>query len=124
MPKLEIILILIVSFFLFIIFLLKTRKFLIQRRKQKKAKDRLLIFQNLIDDAQNKNKKAMYNLSNCYLKGEGTEINYTAAFYWAYKAESTGYKKALKLRNLIEKKITIDQKAAAVLRIENELINN
>ena len=124
MSQLIINLIIITTVFLIIIFVLRIIKYLIKKKKQKIINEKIIIFQNNIDKANSNNKRAMYFLSNNYLNGEETEVNYIAAFYWAYKAESLGYKKATKLRKLIENKITVEQKAAAILKIENELIKS
>lgn len=51
-------------------------------------------FGKKLDKALQGDKRAMYNIGNMYLKGQGTDVNPKEAFGWFLKAANAGHKKS------------------------------
>ncbi|GMR07313.1 MAG: hypothetical protein BMS9Abin26_0316 [Gammaproteobacteria bacterium] len=51
-------------------------------------------FGKKLDKALQGNKRAMYEIGNMYMKGQGTDVNLTEAFGWFLKAANAGHKKS------------------------------
>ena len=79
------------------------------------------IFPYLLREAKKQtNMNAMYELSNCYYKGIGTQKNYVEAIYWIFKSETLGHADAPNLRKEIEEVASELQRAVAVKRLNEE----
>ena len=63
----------------------------IERNKEESEKYYKLAFNRYLEGAESGDPESMYNLSNCYSCGWGTEYNSELGRKWASKAEELGY---------------------------------